>query len=454
MSLIAVAAVAVYLAAAMLASAEGPNEQALLKIDSILGVDNGPTAPTEFKVSKSYKILRIMNYHWNYGKGAPGGKIGLVSSDGKKIGSWSVTTTPGQGGVPNAYWYATPNVVIPPGTYRVTDSSPGTWAQNEETGGRGISHVFGSTNPAVIGVAPSEDNPTGTTLATTTTLKPAEEEPSQSENADENQGGEGDGAISFLSLPVMGGLAALLLGLLAAAHLGCKKIKADNKAKAESGEAEKEVPGDEPEEGAEGEEPEEEEQEDEHPVVSLELTYPVGRSPKVFTSGWVFGARCTVDAGKPSERDVSDTVEWSGSGDFEPALGSRSRPVFGAEGSNTITLEVTVDGERTERTFTVDAVSPERYATTGTKVICPADSHGCLTCPHTVEGYVVAGSPNVFIDGLPAARQGDAGTHVACCGPGTFTVTGGDSEVLIDGRPAARHGDETTHCGGVGSFVP
>ncbi|MCP3910713.1 MAG: hypothetical protein GY713_07150, partial [Actinomycetia bacterium] len=29
--------------------------------------------------------------------------------------------------------------------------------------------------------------------------------------------------------------------------------------------------------------------------MSLELTQPAGPSPKMFASGWIFGARCTVD---------------------------------------------------------------------------------------------------------------------------------------------------------------
>lgn len=438
MGLIAALAVSIYLAAALLAFAQESNEQVLLKIDSILGVDNGPTTPTVFTTTKPYKILRIMNYHWNYGKGAPGGKIGLVRSDGLKFGPWSVTTQPGQGGVPNAYWWATPNAVIPPGAYRVTDSSPGTWAQNEETGGRGISHVFGTTNPKDSGTAPSAETGASTTLkATTTTLK--------------SEADESDDASTLFSLPVIGGLAALLLGLLAVANLGCKKIKAGSQSKTDTPEKLKETP-DEEADPPDEESTEEQQEDDEHSTVVLELTYPVGRSPKVFTNGWVFGARCIVDAGTPNERDLSETVEWSGSGDFEPALGMRCRPSFGGEGANSITLGVTVDGERTERSFSVDTVSPSRYANTGAQAYCPADAHGCPACPHPAAGHVTGGSSQVLISGLPAVRKGDSGTHTVfvCCGPNTFVVTGGDPEVLIDGRPAAMIGDQTDHCGGIG----
>ena len=50
-------------------------------------------------------------------------------------------------------------------------------------------------------------------------------------------------------------------------------------------------------------------------------------------------------------------------------------------------------------------------------------------------------SNNVFINGIPAHRQGD-GWQVHCCDVcHTGTVTGGSSTVFINGRPAARIGD-------------
>ena len=183
--------------------------------------------------------------------------------------------------------------------------------------------------------------------------------------------------------------------------------------------------------------------------VALELTYPVGESPKVFTEGWVFGARCVVDGA-----DRSADVAWSGTGEFEPARGAESRPVFRAAGANTITLSVDAGGETVTRSFSVTAVDPFRentripyYARISDLASCDACGHGCPACPHATIGPIIAGSPTVMLNGLPVARKGDPGIAAACCGTNTYEIVEGDPEVLIDGRPAARVGDATRHCG-------
>jgi uncharacterized Zn-binding protein involved in type VI secretion len=182
--------------------------------------------------------------------------------------------------------------------------------------------------------------------------------------------------------------------------------------------------------------------------VLLRLTYPAGRSPNVFTTGWIFGASCTADG-----KDYSDQVKWSGSGSFSPSTGTRSRPSFNSEGSNSITLTVTIAGKDTTKTFRLNAVSPAGYACVGMYALCPSDTHGCLSCPHTVSGPITTGSSHVLVNGRPAARVGDRGTHAACCGPNTFEIVGGDSSVIIDGKPAAKLGSSTRHCGGMGHIV-
>jgi len=84
---------------------------------------------------------------------------------------------------------------------------------------------------------------------------------------------------------------------------------------------------------------------------------------------------------------------------------------------------------------------------------CPADAHGCPGCPHNVIGPAVTGSPNVFINNMPAVRVGDIGIHAACCGPNMWKAAAGSSTVFINGKPAHRKGDMDTHCGGVGRMV-
>jgi len=196
------------------------------------------------------------------------------------------------------------------------------------------------------------------------------------------------------------------------------------------------------------EDEEDEEDEDTSGPVTLSLTYPAGRSPNVFTTGWIFGASCAS-----GDKDYSEQVKWSGTGSFSPDIGSRSRPSFNSTGSNTITLSVKVGDKDYTKSFKVNAVSPEGYACVGMQAHCPADSHGCPADPLPVTGPITTGSSHVYVNGRPAARVGDVGVHAACAGPNTFRITGGDSSVLIDGRAAAKKGSTTSHCGGEGYII-
>ena len=110
--------------------------------------------------------------------------------------------------------------------------------------------------------------------------------------------------------------------------------------------------------------------------VNLELTYPAGKSPRVFTEGWVFGAHCIVNPG-PDQQDISDSVQWSGTATFHPATGGTSRPVFHTAGQNTIVLTVVVDDQTIEKKFTITATHPDTYASIADLSHCPVDAHGC-----------------------------------------------------------------------------
>jgi uncharacterized Zn-binding protein involved in type VI secretion len=62
---------------------------------------------------------------------------------------------------------------------------------------------------------------------------------------------------------------------------------------------------------------------------------------------------------------------------------------------------------------------------------------------------LVAGSSNVFINGIPACRQGDpVSSHT--CGTNTHdgVVAGGSGSIKINGKPAAIIGSAVS-CGGV-----
>ncbi len=85
----------------------------------------------------------------------------------------------------------------------------------------------------------------------------------------------------------------------------------------------------------------------------------------------------------------------------------------------------------------------------------PADSHGCLVCPHSVSGPAVTGSADVIVEGQPQLRASgrDRGVHAACCGPNSWATLQGSSSVFVNDIPAVRLGDATKHCGGVGSII-
>lgn len=85
--------------------------------------------------------------------------------------------------------------------------------------------------------------------------------------------------------------------------------------------------------------------------------------------------------------------------------------------------------------------------------MCPADAHGCVSCPHPVQGKAIGGSGTVFVNGKPALRVSDPGVHAACCGPNQWTAAMGSGTVFYDGLAAHRMGDQQTHCGGVGKLI-
>jgi hypothetical protein len=119
------------------------DEVQLFAVDSILGTSSAPSAPSEFTLPGETFITRVMTYHWNDGRGRRPGSIGLESADGTVYGPWLATGAEGQGGVPNAYWWAQADVLVPAGTYRVIDTDHATWSYTAETGGRGMTQVYG-----------------------------------------------------------------------------------------------------------------------------------------------------------------------------------------------------------------------------------------------------------------------------------------------------------------------
>jgi len=120
-------------------------EELILEINTLGGVGNGPTSPAEFTLDQPVLISRIRTYHWNYGSGQTPGTIWLEDDSGNQYGPWQASGEPGSGGVADAYWVVQPDVELSPGTYTVVDSDPETWSQNSETGGRGVTWIWGKS---------------------------------------------------------------------------------------------------------------------------------------------------------------------------------------------------------------------------------------------------------------------------------------------------------------------
>jgi hypothetical protein len=105
----------------------------------------GATAPSTFTVkSGSVRVTSLTTYHYVEPDGVPSaGSVGITGPDGKAYGPWQATGSDGEGGIKNAMWAATIDLVLPPGTYTVTDSDPSTWSSNDGTGGAGMFWIAG-----------------------------------------------------------------------------------------------------------------------------------------------------------------------------------------------------------------------------------------------------------------------------------------------------------------------
>jgi hypothetical protein len=105
----------------------------------------GATAPSTFTVkSGSVRVTSLTTYHYVEPNGLPStGSVGFTGPDGKVYGPWHATGSDGQGGIKNAMWVATMNIVLTAGTYTITDSDPSTWSSNGGTGGAGMFWIAG-----------------------------------------------------------------------------------------------------------------------------------------------------------------------------------------------------------------------------------------------------------------------------------------------------------------------
>ena len=114
---------------------------------NIGAVLNNAASPTFTIAEEDPNILcYIDTYHWNNARGArPVGTIGLQPLNGQVLGPWQALGSPGQGGVQNAAWRATPPqpaVQLRPDTYSVIDSNPPTWSHNNQSRAFGFAKVW------------------------------------------------------------------------------------------------------------------------------------------------------------------------------------------------------------------------------------------------------------------------------------------------------------------------
>lgn len=129
-----------------------PAPQRIVLIGNDYGVQNAPSAPSIFTTTQPWHIVQVATYHWNDAKGTSRtGTIRLKGLGGaKSYGPFRTTGSPGQGGVPNAYWTANVSFVLPAGSYQFIDSDPATWAQNEGSGHQGMAWLMAT--PAEAGL--------------------------------------------------------------------------------------------------------------------------------------------------------------------------------------------------------------------------------------------------------------------------------------------------------------
>lgn len=140
-------------------------------VSTLGGVQNGPNRPSVFNVPEPMVLVSVVTYHWNNGRGAAPGTIGVLHETGVVVGPWQANGTLGQGGVENAYWQVKPMIVLQPGQYTIIDSNPETWATNADVQGRGIFEVklqkveqIGSVLPTPDDGTDFEDTSRGTTM--------------------------------------------------------------------------------------------------------------------------------------------------------------------------------------------------------------------------------------------------------------------------------------------------
>lgn len=127
---------------------------------------NRPEKASKFEIAQAHVITLIRTMHWNGGRGAAPGSIGLRCRDGQSHGPWPATGEPGAQGVENVLWAVRPDLILPSTVCSILDSDPDTWSRNEATKHRGFARVEGypveAAAPSTAGAKPDGSADAGT----------------------------------------------------------------------------------------------------------------------------------------------------------------------------------------------------------------------------------------------------------------------------------------------------
>lgn len=108
----------------------------------------------EITLEEDILLQVVTTDHWDYGWGMDPGCISIYDvTDGVLLGTWDAFGR-GRADVPNVYWDAFPGITLKKGhTYRVIDSDPGTWSNNEASGYCGFVQFYTDEDavPAEVG---------------------------------------------------------------------------------------------------------------------------------------------------------------------------------------------------------------------------------------------------------------------------------------------------------------
>lgn len=100
---------------------------------------NPPGENPQFAITKAFRIDAVYTYHMLNASSTPPGFISLIGVPSR------IKYGPYQAAIASIYyWEVKPNIILPPGTYKVIDSNPATWSYNGTSKNQGFVQVHGT----------------------------------------------------------------------------------------------------------------------------------------------------------------------------------------------------------------------------------------------------------------------------------------------------------------------